>query len=175
MYFAVFVKRKVLLKENICCRPRWFSRMRVRSGDRGLDSRQVWQHSFMKINHEIFLLSFSPFRWFKKGACKPLRRLSLPRKSVDNKLTALDLTLMSWLACASLLSEFVSYIVLHGWTFYVFRINLFSEEACVQESKQEVKSHANSGRSSSKCIKSLSIHTRTRCNSVLHLVLSRSL
>ena len=31
-------------------------------GGRRLNPRRVWQHSYVKIDHEVFLLSFSPFR-----------------------------------------------------------------------------------------------------------------
>ena len=38
------------------------------------DPRWVRQHSFVKIDNEIFLLSFFPFRIFKNGSCQCLAK-----------------------------------------------------------------------------------------------------
>ena len=43
-------------------------------GGRGFNPRRGQQHSFMEIDHEIFLRSFSPIRWFKKGSCQFLAK-----------------------------------------------------------------------------------------------------
>ena len=47
--------------------------MRRPTGDQDWRGRRR-QHSFVEIDHEIFLRSFSPFRWFKKGSCQFLAK-----------------------------------------------------------------------------------------------------
>ena len=45
-----------------------------RSGVSGFDLRRVGNILSCRLNMKYFLLSFSPFRWFKKGSCQFLAK-----------------------------------------------------------------------------------------------------
>ena len=65
-----------------------------RSSGRRFDSRQIWQHAFMKINPEIFSSVILSLPLIQEGSCQFLMKDFAQGKVWSGKLTALDMTQM---------------------------------------------------------------------------------